>query len=323
MSNFPDMLTQFGGMPVGSGRYEGMWGSRVWFVDYDHGSAGGGGKKPGEAQKYLDTILAKLQDNDVVYIRPRDPDTTGGDPQSHLPLSTTANYSIAYGISGTSLIGTGVGSGAFKNQANQTRIQGASGVTTATLTSNAPFANFENLCFRRGSSTIAGLKINALRSASGYSFGSTVSNCAFWKLGATATQGGLSIESAWHTLVNGCYFNECALGITVGVGESETDGIFIRGCFFDGVDTTIDADIVTGDVARIVIDSCIFAHDQPALSSGNLYNKYINCSGTVGGLLVNSMFGTETGTISTAATLSNIDVVNCWYAPGSNLTDGT
>jgi len=94
MSTAPDGLFQYGGVPVGGGRYEGMWGGKVYFVDYDSGNDAHDGRAPNRAFKYLDTALSAATAWDVIYVRPRTPDTTGGDPQSMLPSSST-NFSIS------------------------------------------------------------------------------------------------------------------------------------------------------------------------------------------------------------------------------------
>lgn len=319
MTIAPDGLYQYGGMPVGGGRYEGMWGNRVWFVDYDNGLTGNVGDKPSNAQKHLQTIIDKAGEWDTIYIRPRDPDSAGGDPQAITPASTT-NWSIAYTKHGLSLIGTGLGVG--MRQANMTRLQAASTVqATAAMTCYAPYVNFENLTFRRGGSTGAGLLIEGQTSGgSGYAFNTTVNNCGFWKIGATATKAALYYESAWHCLTANSWFEECAKGIGVGVSGSSVAGINVIGCVFNGIDTTIDTDIFStagGTITEVFINGCLFAHDVPALASGNLYNKYVDFA-TASGIFANSVIGSETTTITTNCDLSNVDPVNINYSQATN-----
>lgn len=318
MSKFNDQVFQFGGVPVGGGRYEGMWGGKTYFVDYDNGTEGSQGLRPKNAQKHLQTVIDGASAWDTIYIRPRTPDTAGGDPNAIIPASTT-NWSITYGKHGLSLIGTGLGVG--MRQANMTRLQAAATVqATSTLTCYAPFVNFENLTFRRGGGTLAGLRIEGQTSGgSGYAFNTTVNNCGFWKIGATATGAALYYESAWHCLTANSWFEECAKGIGIGVGGSNTTGVNVVGCVFNGIDTTIDADIFStagGTISEVFIDRCMFAHDIPALSGS--YNKYIDFA-TASGLISNCGFGTETETIATNMDRSNCDVVNCWFTNTTNL----
>jgi hypothetical protein len=319
ISSFPGLVTQNGGQVL-SPNYCGMWGNKVRFVDYDNGTTGSVGETPDAAAKNLQTVIDSCSEWDTIYIRPRDPDSAGGDPQAILPASTT-NWSITYGKHGLSLIGTGLGVG--MRQANMTRLQASTTVqATATMTCYAPYVNFENLTFRRGGGTLAGLKIEGQTSGgSGYAFNTVVNNCGFWKIGATATQGALYYESAWHCLTANSWFEECAKGIGHGVSGSSIVGINVIGCTFSGVDTTIDTDIyATGGstISAVLIDRCLFAHDIPALASGNLYNKYIDFA-TASGLISNSCFGSETETIATNMDRSNCDVVNCWFTNTTNL----
>jgi len=318
MTTFPDQVFQLGGMPVTSNRYEGMWGNKVFFVDYDNGSANSNGRTPTRAMKYLQDAIDAAGEWDVIYVRPRDPDSSGGDPQHHLPESTT-QWSIVYTKHGLSLIGTGLGVG--MRQANMTRLQGASTATGSVLTVYAPYTNVENITFKRGSSTGAGLLIEGQTSGgSGYAFDCTVNNCGFWKIGATATKGAVYLESAWHCLVANSHFEECAKGVGVGVSGSSVVGINVIGCTFNGIDTTIDADIYAtagSTITEVLIDRCLFAHDIPALASGNSYNKYVDFA-TASGLFSNSVIGSETTTIATNCDLSNVDPVNINYSQATN-----
>ena len=300
--------------------FNGMWGNRVWFVDYDNGQTGNSGDRPDDAQKHLQTIIDKAGEWDTIYVRPRDPDSAGGDPQAIIPASTS-NWSLPYTLHGVSIIGTGIGAG--MRQANMTRLQGSATVNaTPAFLCKAPYVNFENLTFRRGGSTKSGIRIEGQTSGgTGYAFNCTVNNCGFWKIGATATEGAVYLESAWHNLIKDCWFEECANGVGVGVSGSSVVGINVIGCHFNGVDTTIDSDIyATGGstITEVFIDRCTFAHDIPALSGG-VRTKYI-VFGTASGLLSNCNFGSETNTIATNMTISNCDIVNCTYAPGTNLT---
>ena len=117
MSTFPDGVFQYNGMPVGHGPYGPMWGGIVYFVDYDNGTAGTGGKSPGGAFKYLDTAISVAAHDDVIYIRPRRPELGtqgagpywGGDPGDITPQVAATNWTIPYTEYGLSVIGTGSG----------------------------------------------------------------------------------------------------------------------------------------------------------------------------------------------------------------------
>jgi hypothetical protein len=322
MSISHDGLFQYGGMPVTSNRYNGMWGGKVWFVDYDSGTTGGVGDAPDAAQKNLQTIIDKASAWDTIYIRPRTPDSTGGDPNAIIPASTS-NWSIPYTLHGISLIGTGVGSA--KPQAYQTRLQGSATVNaTAVLLSKAPFATFENLSFKRGGSTLAGLHIDALHSDTAYTFAATVDNCLFWKFGATATNGGLFIDSAWHSQVLNSHFEECNIGIQLLSAESILTAPIIRNCDFNGAASAIDADIYSSDqTLQLWFNNCFFNHEIPAAGAG-IHKRYIKLGASTTGMISHCYFASATGTIATLCTLqAGVLAVDCWYAPGTTFTDGT
>lgn len=319
MSTVSDGLFQYGGVPVGFSNYAGMWGGISWFVDYDYGSDGYSGRAPDAAFKNLQTALTSMGPRDVVYIRPRVPAYATGDPNVIIPASTT-NWTLAYTAYGSSIIGTGVGLGKSANR--QTVLQAAATVqATPTMKISAADVNIENLTFRRGSGTLAALQISSI--ASYYVWGVTVNNCTFWKVGSTATSGALDIESAWHCNIENSLFEECAKGIVVGTSVSANVGLTLRNTVFSGVDTTVDVDLLSSDnITNLLVDRCIFAHDLPALSGGSTL-KYISIGTSSTGIIHKTGFGTETATIATCLTTGNVDIVDSWYAPGTNLTDGT
>ena len=151
------MVTQFGGVPVGGGRYEGMWGGTVYFVDYDNGGSGTVGYKPSDAGKYLDDAISAATTNATIYIRPRSPELGtqgagpywGGDPGDITPKTASTNWTIAYTKYGLSLIGTGTGVGT--SAASRTCLQGDATITsTPVFTVNAPYTTFENLGIKLG-----------------------------------------------------------------------------------------------------------------------------------------------------------------------------
>lgn len=304
-------------MPVGGGRYESMWGNKVWFVDYDNGTVGGIGDKPDAAQKNLQTIIDKATEWDTIFIRPRDPDTEGGDPGAIIPASTS-NFSTTYGQHGLSFIGTGLGGS--KARSVQTRLKGSATVNaTAAFKSTAPYTAFENLTFHLGGSTTSALSITGERTTDlGYSFSSSVYNCMFWKAGATAINGGLDLNSAWHTLVEKCIFYECAIGIRLQSAESDITGVVIRDCDFDGLPAAVNVDILgDGVVHNLLVDGCRFHHDQPTLGATN---KYLSLQGATDGVMTGCYFGTEVATLTTAFTQSNLNITHCFYEAATNLT---
>lgn len=320
MTTYGDGLYQYNGMPVaGLGGFGGLWTGSAWYVDYDNGATANGGHSPSDAYKYLQTALDNCAAGDVIFVRGRTPAYSTGDPTAIIPESTT-NFTLAYNKYGTSIIGTGVGVGKSANR--QVVIQASStAAATPTLKISAADCNLENMTFRRGGSTVAALQISSI--ASYYVWGASINNCSFWKVGTTATNGALNIESAWHCNVENSWFEECPRGILVGTSVSANVGLTLRNVVFAGADSTIDYDLLSSDnITNLTVDRCIFAHDQPALSGGGTL-KYISIGTSSTGIIHKCGFGTETATIATAMTTGDVDIVDSWYAPGTNLTDGT
>jgi hypothetical protein len=314
MSTFPDGLFQYGGQPVGAAdNVSLMWGGDVWFVDYDSGTTGSLGTRPDDAQKNLQTILDKAGPWDTIYIKPSAADTTGGDPASILPASTS-NWTVPYTAEGLSIIGTGgIGS---KASANATRLKGSATVNaTPVMYAKAPYMTFENLTFQRGGSTLSGLKLGT--GSAPYAFSSTVNKCVFWKIGSTATAGALHINS-WHNNILNSYFEECYIGINLDASEANPTGMVIRGCVFGEAAASVSRDITSsGSVLSVVIDNCVFAHAQPSAGGGNLY-IYFGAAST--GIISNCQLATATSTIATAMTNNGVLLANVTYAPGTNMT---
>jgi hypothetical protein len=299
-----------------------MWGNKVWYCDYANGSSDKDGSSPSQACSNLQTLLTKAGNWDTIYVRPDNPDVGSGEGDPGAIVAGTANWTLSSGKEGVAIIGTGRGHG--RSAPYQTRLQGSASVlATPVLYIKSPFVTLENLSFKRGGSTDSGV---TLYSGENYPqvFGATVYNCLFWKIGATATNGALNINSSWHCDVIKSYFMECARGIVIDAAQSEVVGTTIQGCQFLGGTATIDADIqAPGTPLETVIDSCIFGHEIPSLSAGTI-KLYINLEGSgCTGSISNNVFHTATGTITSCVDGGNALLVNNWYVTSTNLVDGT
>ncbi len=286
-----------------------MWGSKVYFVDYENGTASAGGLKPSDSCKYLQSAIDLAGVWDVIYVRPRTPSLDGGDPQKILPESTT-NNSIANTKYGLSIIGTGTGRGVAGQ--TQTLISGGA-VTTSTPVLNilAPFTTLENLGFKPGASTV-GLVHSESTSATVSSFQNTFYNCWFRDNTAvgSATYGAVYNDSSWYDQYLGCTFSGCVFGIYLQSTVSNITGLVIRGCDFDALIASVKADIYTsGVVTRILIDGCTFNHVLP---TGGSPNKYISVAAASTGLVSNSYFGVADATIANSLTLNGIGNAHLW-----------
>jgi len=312
MSTFPDGLFQYGGQPVGGGRYEGMWGNKVWFVDYDNGCSGAAGNKPADAGKYLDDAISAAGHNDVIYIRPRSPELGdsgagpyyGGDPGDILPKSTT-NWTIPYTTYGLSIIGTGSGVG--QARASVTNLQGASGATTAVISLNAPFCSIENIGLKTGSSTTALIKQQFADSAAQQAFHNSYYNVWFRN---TASSPGLIIDSGSYDVVESCTFSGCAYGVIYQSYNAVPNAQVLSNCNFDNTAAGSYDDISsTGGMTRALIKGCNFNHAEP---SGGGHSKYIYMATTSTGLISSCYTGSSDATVATNFTLNGLTYSNCW-----------
>ena len=312
MSNFPDMVTQFGGMPLGGGRYEAMWGNRVWFVDYDNGSSGNYGDKPGAAFKYFDTAISRSGHNDVIYIRPRSPELGaagvgpyyGGDPGDILPESTT-NWTIPWTSYGLSVIGTGSGVG--QARASVTNLQGASGATTSVLSLNAPFCSIENIGVKTGSSTTALIKQKMANDSVTQAFHNSYYNVWFRNTGNAP---GLIIDSGSYDVVDNCTFSRCHYGVIYQSYNAVPNAQVLSNCYFDNTAAGSYDDVSsTGGMTRALITGCNFNHAEP---SGGGHSKYIYMATTSTGLISSCYTGSSDATVATNFTLNGLTYANCW-----------
>ena len=300
----PGGMFQYGGMPVGGKVYNGMWGNTVWFVDYDNGSSGALGDGPASAQKYLNTILDKCTAWDTIYIRPRTPDLTGGDPQAMVPSTTTAKYEVPSTSYGVSIIGAGTGYDA-RGLGYITTLQGASGVTSAPVINvKGAYCTIENLHIKKGS--VTGYPLVQFIAPG---FGGVINNCKLNQGdGQTYATGSVLINAAWYTTVANCYFDRCAVGVGLsGSASGDNVGIRITGNQFLATNAAADyGDIVsvssTG-MLRCLIDDNFFGTSIPS-SGAARYIKFSGGSDT--GLVVNNFFATTTVVTGTIMTLNGL-----------------
>jgi len=303
MSGVPDRFTHLGGQPVSGNPYLGMWGEKTWFVDYDNGTKGGPGNEPGKAFKYPDDAITAAAANDIIYIRPRSPNTANFDPNYILPESTT-NSTIASTQHGLAIIGTGYGRG----QGSQfyTYWRGtATATATPTLKINAPWTLIENLSFHDGASTSSEcVELDGQTSTGGYACGNTVSNCMFRFSSYTA----LSIDSVMWATVLGNTFHKGA-GILISSNEQVPDGIEIGwNHFVTATAAEVDCDIYIADCDMINIHNNYFTH---ALPTGGT-NKYIYCHTAATGIIAHNFFGDDDATVANLITANGLSTVGNW-----------
>jgi len=315
MSTFPDGLFQYGGQPVGGGRYEGMWGGTVYFVDYDNGGSGTVGHKPSDAGKYLDDAISAATHDSVIYVRPRSPELGaagagpyyGGDPGDITPKVAATNWTIPYTQYGLSIIGTGKGGGYAGAQ--RTNLQGGTTAGSPVLTINAPYVTIENIGFKPGSSTTGLVLQTFYDDTATQAFANTYYNVWFRNVDAQAAYS-LRIDAGSYDNVLGCYFTGHKSGLQLFGGSANSTRIVIRGCDFETLAGTATGEIYSnGAVSRIIIDSCVFNHGVP---TGGDPNKYIYFAETSTGIVSNCYTGSADATVATNFTLNGVTYSGCW-----------
>ena len=275
-----------------------------YYVDPTNGDDTNAGTSTFSHLKNLATALTKSIAGDVIYIRPKVPDTTGGDPTAITP-ATAANWSIPYAKHGVSIIGTGPGRAPAGAQ--MTLLQGHASVTSSpVLDIAAPYCNIENLGFKRGGSTV-GQVMSKTDASTRFAFATTFYKCWF-RLGQSV--GALITDAAWYDQIIKCTFSGCSVGILIGAGNSVPVGILIDGCDFEALAADVTADIKTsGAVTRILMKNLTFNHAVP---SGGSPNKYVSVAAASTGLIANCFTGAADPTVADNMTLNSILYSNIW-----------
>jgi len=305
MTTAPDMLKQFGGVPVASDKFAGWWGNDVWFVDYDNGvrTSQKGKNDMGNPQKDLYQATTDAGAGDTIYIRPR---TTVGSRGTHqTPItpaaSEAANITIARTQHHLSIIGTEEHCGLQ----NGVILQGYSGVNTPTITILSPYCTFENIGFQQASAQLLGsLSVLGMIPATKEGFGCTVNNCNFHNHPSTG-YGAILFDSGRYNQCLNSSFWHCVVGVNLGASQLGIQGAVVQNCDFYGADTDVDTDIQIATGSHLLIADNRFHHAQPNYTTG-AYKMYVKVVTSGAGLLVNNWFGTTDIDIDTACTIGSL-----------------
>ena len=283
MTTFGDQVREFGGAPVGSGRFSSPWATH-YFVDAIDGKASNGGKRPDDATATIQQAVDLSTGGDIIYIRPQQYkiDTMYG------RYTEDVTITMASGLSSGGIVVDGMRSiiGVSVNTFNAdfSGIRWKYGTTTC-LTNDTPGLHLENIGFFAEGKTQAVLLRYAADTKRG-SEGTSIYHCAFKGAGIQVTSGGdgLTIDS--------CRF-QCAYD--GGVAAINMSGVInlrrptIRNCeFLDGNATVPDAAYIDidGTTSELLIRDCYFGQ-EPATEA------YIETDGAVYGLIANCYFNTD------------------------------
>lgn len=316
MSTAPDMLKQFGGQPVGADhRFDGWWGGKVYFVDFDNGSAGATGLNdmaaPGkDMQRAID------DDNDpdaTVYVRPRAfaSGTYGEDPQQITPNSDDAeNFHIPKAKKNLSLIGTG--KGLSHAAAHKCWIGGYTGLTTAVLEVRAPGCVIENFRAQPPASAAEGI-FRSENDGDTFDGGNTTFiNNDFHDANTT---GALQLVATWQMSILGNRFLNCDHGILIPNTNYSIPQIWeISDNVFTAVASEVYANFsTTGGLKRLVARRNHHGSEQPTAGSPN---KYWNFAAASTGMISNDFFGVYSVTAENLCTLNGVNIAGCWSTLG-------
>ena len=301
LTNFPNGITSYG-VPITGGKYTSFWRGRVWFVDGTAGSDGNSGLLPNQAYQTIQKAVTNAGTDDTIFIRPQ-----------AVGVRYTENVSVpATTHGGLSIIGTGNGKGNSVYQACS--IRGVLAVDSPIIDLNSSYANVENLHFWSRAAQTHGFGLRMRwNTGGGLNIGSSVINCSFSQdiddapAGAGVVQSAIRMDSTEGQLVQGCSFQDCRVGISVGSTASAAYRIEIRDNLFKGIASNIAADLMLSDTTGIAIDGNVFGHAVPTNTAGTM-QKYIFCIGgtTVTGSVSRNYQGAAAvafGTNNTAASL--------------------
>lgn len=298
MSGTPDILTQFGGQPVGADhRFDGWWGGKVYFSDFDNGTAGATGLNDMAAPgKDMQRAIDDAGVDATVYVRPRA--FSSEDPQQITPSSDDAeNFHIDAAKANLSLIGTG--KGLSHAAAHKAWIGGYSGLTTAVLRINAPGCVIEG--FRAQPPASAAQGIFYTINDGTYDGGNTTFINNDFHDGPAS--GALILSGTWQMAVKGNRFLNCDIGISFITTYSAPQIIDISHNYFNAITSEISADIhCSGGPKRLSIYDNKHAAGQPTGGA----NKYIHFGAAATGMVSGCYFGVDDTTEATLMTLNGV-----------------
>lgn len=291
MTTFGDQVKEYGGAPVGSGRFSSPWATH-YFVDYDNGSASNGGKAPDKALKTIEAAKDLAVGGDVIYIRPRAYQIAQGFRRYAEDITLATG-----GAGGSGVVDTNANMsfiGVTQRTASASDFLGVrwkvSGTNTVPFTVQAAGVHIENIgFFNEGTGNTIYFQNEATGRTMNGGDGPTIYNCAFKTKGPVCNNGGDGLQ-----IVN-CRFQmkHDGTGTSIQLDGRGTDSgaacarNVIKGCTFMGGNANNFATspiIIQGSHYDLVIRDCYFANIPDT-------GDYIAFSGTNDGVVANCYFG--------------------------------
>jgi hypothetical protein len=310
MSTAPDMLFEFGGVPVGRGAYHyaGWWSDNdngnVYFVDFDEGTTQATGKNNmGAPAKHLQKAIDTAGTDATIYVRPRAfaSGTYGEDPQQITPYSGDAeNFHIDKAKKNMSIIGCGKGLGTAS--AHKCWLGGYSGLVTPVIEVRAPGCVIENLRSQPSGTATSGIFYSANDGSTFDGGNTTFINNDFHDANLT---GAIKLEATWQMSIVGNRFMNCDIGILATASYSEPTFVQVWNNLFVALTTEVSADFYsTGGVKRFLAYNNYHAAGQPALAGGP--TKYYAFGAASTGAIMNCYFGVMDTTDTNLFTLNGV-----------------
>ena len=309
MTTAPDMLMEFGGSPVGSGRFSSPW-AKHYFVDAIDGSAGNAGLRPDDATKTIQQAVDLATGGDIIYIRPQryNIDTMYGRYTENVTITMATGLTSGDAVVDGMRSIIGVSANTFNADFSGVRWKQSS--TGTNLINDTPGLHVENVGFFSEGAASYGVLLRYIADTHRGSEGTSFYHCAFKGKGLYVISGGdgLTIDS--------CRFQPAYDGTVADINLSGVINLrrpTIRNCeFLDGNSTKPSAPCitVTGTTTELLIRDCYF----PKLPTGNIY---IETSGAVHGLIANCYFNEDD--LDTDAEISlgtGVRAVACYDAAG-------
>jgi len=312
MTTFGDQVREYGGAPVGSGRFSSPWATH-YFVDGINGTAGAGGLRPDKATALISQAITLASAGDIIYVRSLATKADASDINQYADQMV-----IPFAKNSLSIIGVAAGNKARQLYGPFVRFATAG----YTLDVYAAALHIENMILHLGGSATGTIY---LRGVSGYTTsagacGATIESCAI-------SYGGMLITGGGDCLFRNCVIrNATPMWFDASLTPARRHAIV--GCEFkadNGGGSDENYIRISGTSTEFFIRDCYF--DQATDT-----DEYIHTSGDVDGIIANCFFNDDDVTygpdaadeirIESHATAGSMHVAGC-YDTGSLIVEGT
>jgi hypothetical protein len=312
LTTFGDQVREFGGAPVGSGRFSSPWATH-YFVDGTYGSANNGGKRPDDAMKTISQAISLASAEDVIYIRPiRSGTDTSGDA-SDVGWYKPETMVIPFAKHQLSIIGVVHGPGHMYGPMVWYNTTGY------VLDVYASALHIENMVLHgEGATGCVNLRGLSGYTASAGACGTTIENC-------TMGYGSVIVTGGGGTVINKCQFRNCVPALYYDASATPARRHQVHNCTFwqnNGAAIATAYVRVLGTSTEFTMTGCYFDAKTTA-------DEYIYTTGVVDGIIADCYFaddditwGADAGDEIRIAS-GSLCPVGCYDNSGGIITTGT